>query len=158
MVSHWSDCKSPQISRTLLSILANLNNAAVWMVSTRFLISKSSSPFTNPLGIVSTAPTTICITVTFMFHSFSVLWQGPGTYFSFRFLSVLSSGQPERHMYTSSVFFFVFFVFFCFFFCLSQGQVFWSRWGDTLVSQNPREVCASHFPGWIPGCAYTICS
>ena len=36
MVFHWSlsDSKSPQFSRTLLSILADLNNAVVWMVST----------------------------------------------------------------------------------------------------------------------------
>ena len=37
MVFHWSlsDSKSPQVSRTLLSILAVLNNAVVWIVSTR---------------------------------------------------------------------------------------------------------------------------
>ena len=41
MVSHWSliDNKSSQISRTLLSILADLNNAVVWMVSTDPVIS-----------------------------------------------------------------------------------------------------------------------
>ena len=34
MVFHWSfsDSKSPQVSRTLLSILAILNNVVVWMV------------------------------------------------------------------------------------------------------------------------------
>ena len=36
-----SDSKSPQLSRTLLSILADLNNAVVWTVSTRPVISKS---------------------------------------------------------------------------------------------------------------------
>ena len=48
MVFHWSlnDSKSPQISRTLLSILTNLNNAVVWMVFTCPLISKFSSLFT----------------------------------------------------------------------------------------------------------------
>ena len=37
MVFHWSlsDSKSPQVSRTLFNILAVLNNAVVWMVSTR---------------------------------------------------------------------------------------------------------------------------
>ena len=37
MVFHWrlSDSKSPQVSKTLLSILAIFNNAVVWMVSTR---------------------------------------------------------------------------------------------------------------------------
>ena len=43
MVFLWSlsDSKSSQVSRTLLSILASLNNAEVWMVSTRPLISIS---------------------------------------------------------------------------------------------------------------------
>ena len=72
MVFHWSlsDSKSPQVSRTLLSILAVLNNAVVWMVSTRPLTYKSSSPFSNPLVTVPNAPVTIGIIVTCMFHSF----------------------------------------------------------------------------------------
>ena len=72
MVFHWSlsDSKSPQVSRTLLSILAALNNAVVWMVSTRPPTSKSSSPFSNPLVAVPNAPITISIIVTCMFHSF----------------------------------------------------------------------------------------
>ena len=72
MIFHWnwSDSKSPQTSMTLLSILAALNNAVVWMTSTRPIISKSSSPYTNPLGIVPSVPITIGIIVTFMFHSF----------------------------------------------------------------------------------------
>ena len=50
MVFHWclSDSKSPQVSRTLLSIL---NNAVVWMVTTRPLTSKSSSLFNNPFVV-----------------------------------------------------------------------------------------------------------
>ena len=40
------------------------------MVSTRLLISKSSSPFTYPLMTIPRAPVTIGITVTFMFRSF----------------------------------------------------------------------------------------
>ena len=72
MVFHWSlsDSKSPQVSRTLLSILAFLNNVVVWMVSTRPPTSKSSSPFNNPLVTVPKAPITIGIIVTFMFHIF----------------------------------------------------------------------------------------
>ena len=75
-VSRWffywslSDSKSPQVSRTLLSILAVLNNAVVWMVSIRPPTSKSSSPFNSPLVTVPNAPITIGIIVTFMFHSF----------------------------------------------------------------------------------------
>ena len=72
MVVHWrlSDSMSPQVSRTLLSILAVFNNAVVWMVSTPLPTSKSSRPFNNPLVTVPKVPITIGITVTFMFHGF----------------------------------------------------------------------------------------
>ena len=75
IVFHWSLCdsKSLQVSSTLLSILANLNNAVHRMVSTCSLISKSSSPFTNNLEIVPNTPFTNCISVTFMFHIFCSL-------------------------------------------------------------------------------------
>ncbi len=65
-----SDSKSPHVSRTPLSILAVLNNAVVWMVSTRPPTSKSSSLFNNPLDTAPNAPITICIIVTGMFQSF----------------------------------------------------------------------------------------
>ena len=47
MIFYWSlsEKKSSQVSRTFLSILADLSNALVWIVSTRPFISKSSSPF-----------------------------------------------------------------------------------------------------------------
>ena len=72
MLFHWrlSDSKSPQVSRTLLSILVVFNNAVVWMVSTRSPTSKSSRPFNNPLVTVPKAPITIGIFVTFIFHRF----------------------------------------------------------------------------------------
>ena len=48
---YWSlsDSKSPQVSRTLLSILAVLKNTVVWMVVTSPPTSKSSSSFNNLL-------------------------------------------------------------------------------------------------------------
>ena len=72
MVFPWSlsDSKSPQVSRTLLSILAVPNNAVVWMVSTCPPTSKTSSSFNNSLVIVQKAPIRIGIIVTFMFHCF----------------------------------------------------------------------------------------
>ena len=72
MVFHWglSDSKSPQVSKTFLSILAVLNSAVVWMVSTRPPTSKSSNSFINPLVTVTKAPITIDTIVTFMFHNF----------------------------------------------------------------------------------------
>ena len=65
------DNKSPHVSRTLLSILADLN-AVVRRVSTHLVISKSSSPCINPLVTVRTARITICITIAFMFHCFLI--------------------------------------------------------------------------------------
>ena len=53
-----------QVSRTLLSVLADLNNAAVWMVSTRPRISKSSNPFINHSVTVPRVPITNSINVT----------------------------------------------------------------------------------------------
>ena len=69
---NWSlsDSKSPQVSRTILSILVVLNNIVVWLVSTRLPSSKSSSFFNDPFVIVPKAPITIGTIVTFMFHSF----------------------------------------------------------------------------------------
>ena len=68
MVSHikLSNMKSFKISRTL----ADLYNAVVWMVSTRPLISMSSTPCTKPLVTVLSA---LGIIVIFILHSFSAM-------------------------------------------------------------------------------------
>ena len=66
MVFHerlW-DNKSFQVSRNLLSILADLHNAVVWIVSIRLPTFNSSSPFSKPLATVLSAPITTGITVT----------------------------------------------------------------------------------------------
>ena len=72
MIFHWrlSDSKSSHVSWTLLRIVTDLNNAVVWIVLVRPLISKSSSPLTKPLRIVPTASITISIIVIFTSHSF----------------------------------------------------------------------------------------
>ena len=114
MVSHWSlsDSKSFQVSRTLISILADLNNAVVWMVSTRPLISKSSSPSTDLLVTVLRAPITIGITVTFMFHSFffSFLTRSRCLCFFFAFFQCYSVVYWNSIVYNlvGSLFFFFF--------------------------------------------------
>ena len=61
MVSHWSlsDSKTFQVSRTLLSIEADLNNTVISMVSSRPLIFKSSSSSINPLVSVTRTPIVI---------------------------------------------------------------------------------------------------
>ena len=137
------------ISRTLLSSLTDFDNAVIWVVSTHPLISKSSSPRTNPLLTVRRAPITIVITITFMFHSFFLIpWQVPGTYLSFRFRSILLFGQPVQQR--------PHFGMFSFSYWLSLGLVVWPRLGNLFLSQNPRGVWASFSPGQILDCAYTI--
>ena len=63
-----SNSDSPQITRTLLSILVYLYNDVVWMVSTRALFFNSSCPFTNPF-------VTVRITIT-DFHIYQPLRSG----------------------------------------------------------------------------------
>ena len=126
MVFHWSlrDSKSPQVSRILLSILADLNNAVVWMVSTPPLISKSSSPFINPFVTVPRAPIIIDINVTFIFHRF---FPFPCKievfillFIFFQFYSVISRDSKVHNLACS------------FFFVL----VVWPRLSDPFVSEN----------------------
>ena len=72
MVFHCSskDIKSPHVSRTLLSILADLSNAVIWMFFSCSLISKFSSLLINHLEIVSVVQTTSGITVNITFPTF----------------------------------------------------------------------------------------
>ena len=97
MIFHWSrrNRECHQISRILISILADLHNTVVWMISTGPCIPKSSSPCTNPIVTVPNAPITIGITVTFMLHNSKVFSQGLGIYLSFHFPSGLPCDQPE---------------------------------------------------------------
>ena len=153
MVFNWSlnDSKSPQVSRTLLSILANLNYAVVKMVSICAFISKSSSFF----GIVLIASITIDITVTFMSRSsfgFSYKIKVRISHFGFFNFTLWYAG-----MTTSAIRRDLFFNFF-FLLWLPLRLVVWAILGDLFVSQNPREVSATHSPRWILGCAYIICS
>ena len=106
MTSHWSlsDSKSPQVSRTLLSILAVFNNAVVWMVSTR---PPTSSPFNNPLITVPKAPITIGIIVTFMVHSFfnSLARSRYLSFFSYSFSFILLSAGTAKSTILQLLFF-----------------------------------------------------
>ena len=111
------------------------------MVFTCFLISKSYSFFTNPLGIVTSPPITIGITVTFMLHFFLVLQLGQDVYISFRFFLIFTLWSAGTTKCTIRQ------VFFCW---LSLDLVVWPRLGDLFVSQNPRDVhlifCVVHIP------------
>ena len=105
------------------------DTAVVWMVSTRPLISKSSSLFINSLVIKLCAEITTGITVTLVFRWFfsslarsrylCLVWLS----FSFKLWSTGTGKYTNRQQ--------VFFL------------VVWLRLGDPFVSQNPREFCAS---------------
>ena len=143
--------KSPQVFRTLLSILAVLSNAVVWMVSTRPPTSKSSSPFNNPLVTVPKPSIANGIIVTFMFYSF---FQFPRKvqilillFTFFQFYSVVSRDHKVDNFANH--------LFFCW---LLLGLVFWPRLGYPSVCQSPSGVYACHFLVQMLVCAYTICS
>ena len=128
MVFHWSlsDSKSPQVSRTLLSILAVLSNAVVWMVSTRPQTSKSSRPFSNPLVTVPNAPITIGIIVICMFHSFfsSLARSRYLSFFSHSFSFILWSAGTAKPTILQVLFFFCW---------LLLSLVSWPGLGDPFV-------------------------
>ena len=65
-----SDSRPPRISRTFLSILTDLYDVIVWMVS---ILSLLSYFFSNNLETVPSDPTTTGIIVTPMFHSYLFL-------------------------------------------------------------------------------------
>ena len=112
MVFHWilSDYKSPQITRTLLSILTVLNNVVVWMVSTH---PPTFKPFNSHLVTIPNAPITIGIIITFMFHS-CFFFQFPSKvrvfillFTFFQFYSVVSRYSKVDNFASSLFFFFL---------------------------------------------------
>ena len=138
MVFHrsLSDSKSPQVSRTLLSILVVLYNDVVWIVSTRPPISKSPSPFNNPFDTVPKAPITFGIIVTFMFHSFfqfkvEVLIL---LFTFFQFYSVVSRDSKVDN-FANSFFFFFFFLLII----VRSGRLAEIRW-SVCMSKSHRSL------------------
>ena len=147
MVFHWSlsDSKSAQVSRTLLSILAVLNNAVVWMVSTRLPTSKSPNPFNNPLVTVPKAPITTGIIVTFMFHSFfNSQARSRYLFFSYSFSFILWSVGTAKSTILQILFFFCW---------LLLGLLFLPSLDDLSVCQSPKRIYLCHFLGQMVGCA-----
>ena len=137
--------------RDTFSVFWPLFNAVDWLVSTCLLISKSSSSFTNLLGIVPSAPIIIDITVTFMFFFSSLSRSRYLSLFSLSFDFTLSLKGWQSQLFSRFSFFFFFFLW------LSLGLVVWPILGDLFVSQNPREPCVSHSLRQIPDCTYITC-
>ena len=101
------------------------------MVSTRPLISKSSSSNTNPFVIVPSVP--IGITVSFMFHSFfsslARSWYLSLFSLSFSFTLGINCNGKVRNPASSFLFFLI-----------PRGRGFWSKLNDPFVFQHSRDV------------------
>ena len=152
MVFHWSlsNSKSPQVSRTLPSILTVLNNAIVWMVSTCPRTSKSSSPFNNPLVTVPKAPITIGIIVTFRFHSSRYL-----SFFAHSFSFILWSARTAKSTTLQILYFFFFFFFFFLLIIIRSGLLVEIRWSVCMSkSQKNLFVSFSGTAAWL--CIYHL--
>ena len=139
MVFHWSlsDSKSPQVSRTLLRILAVLSNAVVCIVSTRPPTSKSSRPFNNPLVIVPKAPITIGTIVTFTLRSFfnSLARSRYLSFFSLSFIFILWSAGTVKSTILQILFFFLLII-------MRSGLLAGIRW-SVFILKSHRSLCES---------------
>ena len=149
MVSYWSlsDSKSLQISRTLLSILADFNNEVVWMVSIHSPIFKFSILFYKALETAPSVPITISITVTVMLHSFF-----KADYLSLFYLSLVFHSLI-RCDFTKWLVLPIFFFFFGFLFV--NYLLVWFSGQDEAICLYPRELCVSHSSGQILVCAFS---
>ena len=86
--------KSPQVSRTLFSILADLNNILTLIISARSLIYIYSNLFSKPLRNVPRKPATVVITVTLYSIAFLIHRDSLSTNHSFCFLLFSHSSLP----------------------------------------------------------------
>ena len=163
-----SDSKSPQISRTLLSILADFNNDVSRMVSIFSLISNFYSPFSNLLGTVQVRQLWLVLPSPSHSTAFSALWWvrqlqlvSPSlscpiiffiplawsryqSLFSHYFSFIVWSAGTAKSIIRLVLLF--------------SGLVVWNRLNDLFLFQNSREINVFHFSGRILGCAYTLCS
>ena len=105
-----SDSKSLQVSRTLLSILADLENCLVFVWSPlNPFISNSSILFINSLLTVPSSPIAINICITFMFYSFlsSQARSRYSSFFSFSFSFAMWSARTAKPTIQQVLFLFV---------------------------------------------------
>ena len=147
MVFHWglSESESPQVSWTLLSIRTDLNNAVIWMVSTRPLILKSPSPYINPLVTVPRAPITISIIVTLIFHIFFQFQINEFILlFPFCYFYSVVSRNCNVHNSASSLFFFLLLI------IIRSGRLAKIRWTVCMSkSQMSLWVTFSRTDSWL---------
>ena len=122
LVFPWilSDSKCPQISRTLLSILANFSNAVVSMI---FILPLIFSSFSKPLGTIPNALNTNVITVILKLLSFfsSLTRSKYFSIFLLSFIFTLWSAGMKKSTWGLVLFFFFSLVWSI---CISKSQNF----------------------------------
>ena len=142
MVFHWTliDSKSPQISRTIISIQSDFNTAVVWLVS------HACSYFQVAQSLHQSFEGCTERTNYNWYHSyFHIQWFVQFFSKVLEFISLFSFSLDITLWYAGTAKF-TLVCLWAFFFLLSLGLVVWSRLGDLFESQNPREVYASHSP------------
>ena len=103
--------------------------------------------FGDPNGQIKLhAKQKIQVSFCYMFHSFFLQFSSKFHVFIFLFPILWSAGTAKSTI-RQILFFFVDYDF---------SLAVWPRLDDPFVSRNPRELCVSHFPERILGCAYTI--
>ena len=138
VVFHWSLCNSkyPQVTTTLL---ADLKNNVVWMVSIFPPISNCSNRLSNTFETFPSAPTRIGITITYIFHSFSLVWWSPNICLSFNFLLFSFCGPLNRQNSISQQ---ILFLFILFLIIPTSGLLDGIRW-SIFISISQRILCVS---------------
>ena len=149
-----SKSKSPKVFRFLFSILADLNNAIVWMVSPHPLISKSTCPCTNPLVTLLNTLVRVVNTITFLFHSlfqfFSKVFVLASLFVFLQFYSLISR-KDKVHYSASSLFLLT---------IIKSGRRAEIRWSVCIQKSFPHQKkndVVSHFLGQSLGEALSVC-
>ena len=120
--------------RILLSTLADFNSVVVWVVSIFPLTSSTPSLFSKFLGTVPSAPNTIDITVTFMFHTIASRLTRYS--FSFSLISLFVPLELQNQLNSK-----------LFSFWQKLALVFWLVLGDLFISESSTVSYAFHFLG-----------
>ena len=149
MVFLWSfsDSQSPQVSGTLLSILAVLSNAVLWIVFTHTPTSKPFRLFNNPLVTVPKAPVTIGIIITSMFHSFfnSLARSMHLSFFSHTFSFILWSARRAK----STILQIIFYLFIILLLSIIRSDLLATiRW-SVCISKSIRSLCVLFSRCWV---------
>ena len=151
MVFHWNLSEASFLKPSgLPSVFSSiLINAVVWIVSSASCILKTSSPFTNPLEIIASAPITLSITITFMFLSFfsSLARCRDLPHFSLSLIVLYNLSARTCTLFGRCSFLLTITV---------SGRLFKITWSVSI--SNIRELCATHSPFRILFfCIYHLC-